>query len=172
VCFVPDLYRIGWRSSATGSPLPGITSPNPLILPDQVVNRLWHLRFNQLKETNEKLVRGGEDIFFAAEFLAAAGTHKLPDQVVKYHLDGLASSPEALHGSFQLYREFGATAAQSQERQDPPPADARPGRGPSREPGPDGRGHDETHRRQRADSGHPPPRHCSPSRLPSRWSPR
>ena len=29
---------------------------------------------------------------------------------------GLASSPEALHGSFQLYRAFGATTAQNQER--------------------------------------------------------
>ena len=40
--------------------------PNPLVLPDQVVDRLWHIPFNQLKETNEKLVRGREDIFFGA----------------------------------------------------------------------------------------------------------
>jgi pimeloyl-ACP methyl ester carboxylesterase len=35
---------------------------------------------------------------------------------VKYYVDGLASSPEALHGSFQLYRAFGVTAAQNLER--------------------------------------------------------
>ena len=35
---------------------------------------------------------------------------------MQYYVDGLASSPEALHGSFQLYRAFGATAAQNQER--------------------------------------------------------
>jgi len=35
---------------------------------------------------------------------------------VKYYVDGLASSPEALHGSFQLYRAFGATSAQNAER--------------------------------------------------------
>jgi len=35
---------------------------------------------------------------------------------VQYYVDGLASSPEALHGSFQLYRAFGATAAQNQQR--------------------------------------------------------
>ncbi len=84
--------------------------------PDQVVDRLWHIPFNQLKETNEKLVRGREDIFFGAEFSASAGTNKLPGYAVQYYVDGLASSPEALHGSFQLYRAFGATAAQNQQR--------------------------------------------------------
>src|SRR6476620_9292953 len=98
------------------APLPGITPPAPLILPDAVVDRLWHIPFNQLKETNEKLVRGREDIFFGAEFAASAGTNKLPEDAVKYYVDGLASSPEALHGSFQLYRAFGATAAQNEER--------------------------------------------------------
>jgi hypothetical protein len=58
------------------APLPGITPANPLVLPDQLVDRLWHIPFNQLKETNEKLVRGREDIFFGAEFSAAAGTKK------------------------------------------------------------------------------------------------
>jgi pimeloyl-ACP methyl ester carboxylesterase len=98
------------------APLPGITPPNPLVLPDQVVDRLWHIPFNQLKDTNEKLVRGREDIFFGAEFSASAGTNKLPDYAVQYYVDGLASNPEALHGSFQLYRAFGATAAQNEER--------------------------------------------------------
>jgi pimeloyl-ACP methyl ester carboxylesterase len=98
------------------APLPGITPLPPLVLPDQVVDRLWHIPFNQLEETNEKLVSGREDIFFGAEFSASAGTKKLPDEVVRYYVDGLASSPEALHGSFQLYRAFGATAAQNEER--------------------------------------------------------
>jgi pimeloyl-ACP methyl ester carboxylesterase len=95
------------------APLPGITPPNPLVLPDQLVDRLWHIPFNQLKKTNEKLVRGREDIFFGAEFSASAGTNKLPDYAVQYYVDGLASSREALHGSFQL---FGATTAQNQQR--------------------------------------------------------
>src|SRR4029077_3129554 len=99
------------------APLPGITPPSPLVLPDQLVDRLWHIPFNQLKETNEKLVRGRESIFFGAEFSASAGTKKLPGDTVKYYVDGLASSPEALHGSFQLYRAFGATTAQNKERQ-------------------------------------------------------
>jgi pimeloyl-ACP methyl ester carboxylesterase len=104
------------RLAVGEAPLPGITPPTPLVLPDQVVDRLWHIPFNQLKETNEKLVRGREDIFFGAEFSASAGTNKLPGYAVKYYVDGLASSPEALHGSFQLYRAFGPTTAQNQER--------------------------------------------------------
>lgn len=98
------------------APLPGITPPVPLILPPQLVDRLWHIPFNQLAETNEKLVRGREDIFFGAEFFASAGTNKLSAQVIKYYVEGLASSPEALHGSFQLYRAFGATTAQNEQR--------------------------------------------------------
>src|SRR5215470_10966093 len=104
------------RLAVGEAPLPGITPPNPLVLPDPLVDRLWHIPFNQLKETNEKLVRGREDIFFGAEFSASAGTNKLPDYAVQYYVDGLASSPEALHGSFQLYRAFAATTAQNQER--------------------------------------------------------
>jgi pimeloyl-ACP methyl ester carboxylesterase len=103
------------RVAVGEAPLPGITPPFPLILPDPLVDRLWHLPFNQLTETNEKLVRGREDIFFGAEFDASAGTNKLPDYAVEYYVDGLRS-PEALHGSFQLYRAFGATAAQNEER--------------------------------------------------------
>jgi pimeloyl-ACP methyl ester carboxylesterase len=97
------------------APLPGITPPTPLVLPDAVVDRLWHIPFNQLKETNEKLVAGREDIYFGAEFSASAGTKKLSDDAVRYYVDGL-SNPEALHGSFQLYRAFGATTAQNLER--------------------------------------------------------
>jgi pimeloyl-ACP methyl ester carboxylesterase len=97
---------------------PGITPPVPLALPDPVVDRLWHIPFNQLKETNERLVRGREDIFFGAEFRASAGTKKLPDETVRYYVEGLAASPEALHGSFQLYRAFGASAAQNSERKE------------------------------------------------------
>lgn len=108
------------RLAVGEAPLPGISPPTPLILPDQIVDRLWHIPFNQLKETNEKLVRGREDIFFRAEFNASAGTNKLPGYAVQYYIDGLAASPEALHGSFQLYRAFGATTAQNVERKTRP----------------------------------------------------
>jgi pimeloyl-ACP methyl ester carboxylesterase len=85
------------------------------VLPDQIKARLWHIPFNQQEQVNEQLVTGREDIFFSAEFAASAGTNKLPDEAVEYYVDGL-SDPEALHGSFQLYRAFGATTAQNLER--------------------------------------------------------
>ena len=98
------------------APLPGISPPTPLILPPQAVDRLWHIPFNQLAETNEQLVRGREDIFIGAEYAASAGTNKLPANAVGYYIDRLASDPEALHGSFQLYRAFPATTAQNEQR--------------------------------------------------------
>jgi pimeloyl-ACP methyl ester carboxylesterase len=97
------------------APLPGITPPTPLILPDQLKARLWHIAFNQQDKVNEQLVSGREDIFFGAEFAASAGKNKLPGYAVSYYVEGL-SDPEALHGSFQLYRAFNATAAQNEER--------------------------------------------------------
>lgn len=99
--------------------LPGITPPAPLTLPDQVKARLWHIPFNQQERVNEQLVSGREEIFFGAEFDASAGTTKLPDDTVRYYIDGL-SNPEALHGSFQLYRAFGASAAQNEQRKTRP----------------------------------------------------
>src|SRR5262245_30157059 len=108
------------RLAVGEAPLPGITPPPPLILPDQVVDRLWHIPFNQLKETNEKLVRGREDNCLGAEFDASAGTSKITAHDVRYVVDALAASPEALHGSFQLYRAFGTTAAQNEERKNRP----------------------------------------------------
>jgi pimeloyl-ACP methyl ester carboxylesterase len=104
------------RLAVGEAPLPGVSTLPPVILPDPLVERLYHLPFNQVKDTNEKLVRGREDIFFGAEFDASAGTNKLAPEVVRYYVDGLASSPEALHGSFQLYRALGATTAQNAER--------------------------------------------------------
>jgi pimeloyl-ACP methyl ester carboxylesterase len=97
------------------APLPGISNPSPLVLPEQIKARLWHIPFNQQEKVNEQLVTGREAIFFGAEFNASAGTNKLSDETVEYYVEGL-SDPDALHGSFQLYRAFGATTAQNQER--------------------------------------------------------
>ena len=52
---------------------------------------------------------------FGAEYAAWAGT-PLPDEVVKYYVDRLASDPEALRGSFKLYQALDVDFAQSEER--------------------------------------------------------
>src|SRR5581483_12426419 len=56
------------------------------------------------------------EIFFGAEFDASAGTKKLPPEAVGYYIDRLASDPEALRGSFELYREFTTSIAQNAQR--------------------------------------------------------
>ena len=97
------------------APLPGISPPTPLILPDVAKARLWHIAFNQQETINEQLVTGREDIFIGAEYAAAAGKNKLPDYAVKYYIDTL-SDPGHLHGSFQMYRAFNESAAQNEQR--------------------------------------------------------
>jgi pimeloyl-ACP methyl ester carboxylesterase len=105
------------RLVVSEAPLPGITPSPPLFLPPPLNARLWHLTFNQLPaEVNERLVRGREDVFFGAEFDASAGTNKLPDDAVRYYIDRLAADPEALRGSFQLYRALPTTTAQNEQR--------------------------------------------------------
>jgi pimeloyl-ACP methyl ester carboxylesterase len=104
------------RLVVSEAPLPGISPSPPLFLPPQLNARLWHLAFNQLPKVNEQLVRGREEIFFGAELDASAGTHKLPDYAVSYYIESLASDPEALRGSFELYREFPSMIAQNEQR--------------------------------------------------------
>jgi pimeloyl-ACP methyl ester carboxylesterase len=96
--------------------LPGISPPLPLVLPDPLKSMLWHIPFNQQDELNERLVKGREDIFIAAEYDASAGKNKLPEYAVSHYVETIASDPAALHGSFQLYRAFPATAAQNEQR--------------------------------------------------------
>jgi pimeloyl-ACP methyl ester carboxylesterase len=108
--------RVG-RLAVSEAPLPGISPAPPLFLPPALNQRLWHLTFNQLDaDVNEALVRGREAIFFGAEFDASAGTKKLPDEVVNYYVETLARDPEALRGSFELYRQFPTIIAQNEQR--------------------------------------------------------
>jgi pimeloyl-ACP methyl ester carboxylesterase len=104
------------RLVVSEAPLPGISPSPPLFLPPLLNERLWHLAFNQLPKINEQLVTGREDIFFGAEFDASAGTHKLPDDAVKYYIDVLASDADHLRGSFGFYRAIPATTAQNEQR--------------------------------------------------------
>jgi pimeloyl-ACP methyl ester carboxylesterase len=104
------------RLIVSEAPLPGISPSPPLFLPPALNSRLWHLTFNQLPKINEQLVTGREEIFFGAEFDASAGTKKLPAEAVSYYVDTLAAGPEALRGSFELYREFPSMIRQNEER--------------------------------------------------------
>jgi pimeloyl-ACP methyl ester carboxylesterase len=94
----------------------GVTTSPPLLVPGPLNARLWHIAFNRLDgSVNEALVRGREDIYFGAEYAQSAGA-PLPASAVKHYVDGLASSPDALRGSFESYRAIDATIAQNAQR--------------------------------------------------------
>jgi pimeloyl-ACP methyl ester carboxylesterase len=94
----------------------GVTPSPPLLIPGPLNKKLWHIAFNRLDaDVNEALVRGRERIYFGAEYAGSAGK-PLPDDVVKYYVDGLASSPDALRGSFGSYRAIDTTIAQNTQR--------------------------------------------------------
>src|SRR4029453_14467109 len=105
------------RLVVSEAPPPGIPPSPPLLLPPPLNARLWHLAFNQLPaEVNEALVRGREAVFFGAELDASAGTNKLPTDAVSYYIDRLAADPDALRGSFEIYRAFPTITAQNEQR--------------------------------------------------------
>jgi pimeloyl-ACP methyl ester carboxylesterase len=99
---------------------PGVAPSPPLFVPEQVNNRVWHIPFNRVNdELTEQLVRGREEIFFGYEFTIQGGGEKLPDYALKYYFD-LFSDPDALRGSFGLYRAWDATIAQNEQRKSRP----------------------------------------------------
>ena len=96
--------------------IPGVSPPLPLVGPEALNKRLWHIAFNRLgPEVNEALVRGREEVYFGAEYAASAGT-PLAGDVVKYYVKLLASGPDALRGSFGWYRAIDSSSAQNQQR--------------------------------------------------------
>jgi pimeloyl-ACP methyl ester carboxylesterase len=103
------------RLVVSEAPIPGVSPSPPLFLPPPLNAMLWHLAFNQLPKINEQLVTGREDIFVGAEFDASGGTHKLPDDTVRYYVDTL-KDPDHLRGSFGFYRAIPTSIAQNEQR--------------------------------------------------------
>jgi pimeloyl-ACP methyl ester carboxylesterase len=94
----------------------GVSPPIPLIVPGPINERLWHIAFNRLgPEVNEALVKGREHVFFGAEY-AVAAEKPLPEEIVKYYVDRLATTPDALRGSFGFYRAIDISSTQNQSR--------------------------------------------------------
>jgi pimeloyl-ACP methyl ester carboxylesterase len=86
----------------------------PLFVPEAINNRLWHIPFNRVNVAlTEQLVRGREDVFFGYEFAVQGGN--VPDEAIGYYVR-LFSDPDALRGSFGLYRAWDATLAQNEQR--------------------------------------------------------
>ena len=101
------------------TPIPGLSPSPPLLSNAHLNERLFHFGFNWLDGLNEQLVRGREDIYFGWQF-ATKTAKPLPDYAVKYYVDTLAADPEALHGSFAMYRALETTIAQNAQRKAQP----------------------------------------------------
>ena len=99
------------------TPLPGVSPSPPLFASAHVNDRLWHFAFNRLAEVNEQLVAGREDVYFGWQF-ASKAAEELPGYAMRHYVDTLAADPEALHGSFAIYRALDITIAQNQQRKD------------------------------------------------------
>ena len=80
----------GWSSGRPSSRACSLTAP---VRPRAGQRAAVASRLQPARQVNEELVRGREDIFFGAEYAAWAGT-PLPDEVVKYYIDRLASDPK------------------------------------------------------------------------------
>jgi len=99
------------------TPLPGVSPSPPLFASAHLNDRLWHFAFNRLAEVNEQLVAGREDVYFGWQF-ASKAAKELPGYAVRHYVETLAADPEALHGSFAIYRALDITIAQNQQRKD------------------------------------------------------
>ena len=99
------------------TPLPGVSPSPPLFASAHVNDRLWHFAFNRLAEVNEQLVAGREDVYFGWQF-ASKAARPLPGYAVRHYVGALAADPEALHGSFAIYRALDITIAQNQQRKE------------------------------------------------------
>jgi pimeloyl-ACP methyl ester carboxylesterase len=79
---------------------------------------LWHFGFNRLKDLNEALVRGREDVFFGWQFAHKASTpDAVPGYAVNYYVEAIARDPESLHCTFEFYRAIDQTVEQNIRRQ-------------------------------------------------------
>ncbi len=105
------------RLAVAETTIPGVAPSPPLFAPELQNNVFWHISFNRISKdsVNERLVAGREDIFFNFEFDTRT-VKKLPPEVVQYYIDGFASDPDALRGSFEFYRALDTSSAQNEQR--------------------------------------------------------
>jgi pimeloyl-ACP methyl ester carboxylesterase len=94
--------------------VPGLSPAPALFGATRTNDRLWHFAFNRLADVNEQLVRGRESVYFGFQFAKAA--KKLPDYAVRYYVDALTAAPDALRGSFGVYRALDTIIAQNERR--------------------------------------------------------
>lgn len=84
--------------------LPGFSESPPLLMPPAMNEFLWHFAFNRLRDINERMVAGREEIYFGHQFASKAATpDAVPQSAVDVYVEALRD-PAALHASFEFYR--------------------------------------------------------------------
>ena len=96
------------------APLPGV-SPTPPA-PPRAAQRTPVAHPVQRTSRGQREARQRGSFLFGQHFSNAAGKKKLSADAVKYYVDLLAADPEALRGSFELYRAFPVSQAQNEQR--------------------------------------------------------
>lgn len=92
------------RLALAESILPGLSQLPPLLMDPALNEYLWHFPFNRLKDINERMVAGREEIYFGHQFASkAAAPDAIPQYAVDVYVDALRD-PAALHASFEFYR--------------------------------------------------------------------
>jgi pimeloyl-ACP methyl ester carboxylesterase len=106
------------RLAVAEAVMPGISPVTPGFGSARVNDMTWHFGFNQLKNLNEALVRGREDIFFGWHFANKASTPTaVPGYAVNYYVEAITRDRQALHCSFEFYRALEQTVEQNIRRQ-------------------------------------------------------
>ncbi|KAA9376807.1 alpha/beta hydrolase [Microbispora cellulosiformans] len=84
--------------------LPGLSPMPPLLMEPALNEYLWHFVFNRLRDVNERMVAGREEIYFGHQFASKAATpDAIPPHAVEVYVEALRD-PAALHASFEFYR--------------------------------------------------------------------
>jgi pimeloyl-ACP methyl ester carboxylesterase len=100
---------------------PGVSPSPPLFVPDPVNNRVWHIPFNRVDdEVTVDLVSGNEGPFFRYEFAIQSGGTPLPDDAQDYYVQLFSRGRDVLRASFGLYRAWGTTIGQNEQRKTRP----------------------------------------------------
>jgi pimeloyl-ACP methyl ester carboxylesterase len=84
--------------------LPGLSPMPPLLMESALNELLWHFAFNRLRDVNERMVAGREEIYFGHQFASkAASPDAIPPYAVEVYVEALRD-PAALRAGFEFYR--------------------------------------------------------------------
>ncbi|MFC3996860.1 alpha/beta fold hydrolase [Nocardiopsis sediminis] len=104
------------RLAVIDARIPGIFPSPPLVGDRWTADFLWHFAFNRVRDVNERLVEGREDIYFGHQFASKSLTpDAIPAEAVAVYVRAVRE-PGALRATFENYRDIDLTMEQSKRR--------------------------------------------------------